>query len=258
MAANRRPAASERHGGRHEGVEPLELVVRPNPQGLERPRRRIDPLPSAAHRRRTTEASAPVVTSGEAARSARDRAGDAPGMPFFPEAEDHVSERVLVDIGEQRGERPAAVGSMRMSSGPSCRKLIHGPPHRVGATRRRSRPRSRPRSTGRGSASTRASSRKSACTKRPARHDRRNARGQASSASGSRSMPMTRPAPASSSAAGVAAIPDRRVHVRARGRPGCRAVTTSVARTGACTRQMPASASARASSSAKRFALEFR
>ena len=220
MTASRPPGASAATRRSTKRVEPVELAVHPDPQRLKRARRRIDPLPPAARRPRAARPTASVGRRRQraaVARRARSRARRAAtGAP-------RRTGRSRPPASPRRpspAARPASVrsiGSIRMSSGPACRKL--NPRAGVVELQRR-HAEIHQHAVDRSPARARASTRRQLAVVGvheldPIARAPRAARAPARARAASRSIPITRPAPASSSAARVPAEPHRAVDVDA-------------------------------------------
>ena len=96
-------------GGLEKAIEPVELPVDPDPERLERARRRIDPHESAARNRASHDRREPPggVDRRLTAR-VNDGARDAPREPLFAELKDRIRQLDLARSRQQVGGRLAA------------------------------------------------------------------------------------------------------------------------------------------------------
>ena len=189
--------------------------------------------------RRTMSASCPVVSIGARCARRDDRPRDAARVPLLAELVDHVGQRLLVGAGDRLGGRRPADVSMRMSSGSSRRKLKPRP----GAS---SCIDDTPRSASTPSTPSIAA-RVEHLRQRavvavhqldPIAERRAARRARCASAAGSRSRPISRDAPASSSARACPPSPTVQ-STNSPPRDGARCSSTSATMTGSCTSRSP-------------------
>ena len=202
MTTSRAPARSRERPRLEETIEPVELAVHPDAERLKRPRRRIDPR-VAAPRNRAPHDRRELRRARDRRLAARldERAGDAPREPLLAVLEDHVGElgfgRPRDEIGgglALRAVHPHVERFVALETEAAARRVeLHRRDAEVGerAVDHRDPPLVEHVVDARGS--RRARARRDRATARASRAAR-------ASASRSRSRPMSRVAPASSSA----------------------------------------------------------
>ena len=198
----RPPAASRWAASRRNSVQAVELAVDPDADGLERPRCGIDSRVAAARHRAARDVGQPPGGL-DRRRGTRGHDGpcDAAGVPFLAELVDHVGQRLLVGVGQHLGGRRPG-GRVHAHVQDLVALKAEPPARRVELHRRH--PQVHQHALDRSSPAARRAPRPSADSRRapPRCADQTPPapRLPGCTASGSRSNPMTRVAPASSTA----------------------------------------------------------